>query len=184
FAFMLRHDHGLILGVGSALAVLVRHGARCGWAPLARFVAMSLLFAAPYLLWVQRYEGMVTYIREGAAFTGHEFGKATWSPPSFSIDENMSLVTRIREFRGPVIHIRWAANLDEGSIVGRESAHGVRRLDEIGPRTWQYELTRWSTEDLRSLVSDTAVADTAGIDRHAVTLGDAPGGDRRVGTLH
>src|SRR4030095_6533199 len=139
FAFMLRHDHGLILGVGRALAVLVRHGARCGWATLARIVAMCLLFAAPYLLWVQRYEGMVTYIREGAAFTGYEFGKATWSPPSFSIDENMSLVTRMREFRCQVIHIRWAANLDEGSIVGRESAHGVRRLDEIGPRTWQYE---------------------------------------------
>jgi hypothetical protein len=40
----------------------------------------------------------------------------------------------------------------------------------VGPRSWRYELTRWSPSDVERLVRDPAVADTHGINRSTFTL--------------
>jgi hypothetical protein len=66
--------------------------------------------------------------------------------------------------------VRWSPELSETSIAAEESAHGLRRLDAIGPLSWQYEISRWSVDDLRALVTDAAVADTDGIDRQQYRL--------------
>jgi hypothetical protein len=58
--------------------------------------------------------------------------------------------------------------------AGRERVHGLTPLRETDERTWQYRLSRWSSEDLRRLLSDGTVEDTAGIDRDRFVLLEPP----------
>jgi hypothetical protein len=169
-AFLFRHDHGLILGAGVTVALIANRRDSRPWTEAGWFVAACVALVTPYLVWVQLYEGLPSYIQHARAFTQTEMGKATWTAPSFFINRDLPLIERTRRHQGPVVHVRWTPDVDDASLAAREAAHGLRRLDPIGPESWQYELSRWSTEDLRALVTDAAIADTDGIDRHVYRL--------------
>jgi hypothetical protein len=185
--FLFRHDHGVILGVGALALVAARHGmTRDAKAAVAGFAIAGVLLVTPYVLWVERYEGVGAYIGDGMTFTQHEMEKATRRPPSFSLNLSGPLLTTAVERHGPVIHVRWVPDLSEGAIEKREADHGLRRMDAIGPGSWQYELSSWSPSALRGLVTDSAVADTDGIDRQTFKLatGTRAGTERVVRAFH
>ncbi len=71
--FLFRHDHGLFLGVGGALTILLvpvatvtrlRH--------LGGYTAAGLASVAPYLLFVQANGGLSAYLRAGLEFSRRE----------------------------------------------------------------------------------------------------------------
>jgi hypothetical protein len=171
FGFLLRHDHGVILGVGAtaALAVYQRPGSAALRA-VATFIAVGLVLASPYLIWVQIYQGVPVYLSDGLAMSRREAEKATWTPPSFSIDRSKPLFAPVVEPVRPIINVRWQGSVLAAHREARERQHGLIRLDPVGPQTWKYELRSWSTGELRRLVRDPAVADTHGVDRSEFSL--------------
>ena len=69
-AFLFRHDHGLFLGVGAALAILIASQRRV--ADLATLATATLLLLLPYLLYVQLHGGLALYFRNGVEFSRRE----------------------------------------------------------------------------------------------------------------
>jgi hypothetical protein len=170
FAFLLRHDLGVIAGAGALAAIVARHGAtRESGTAAGRVMLIASLLIAPYLLWVQVYEGLVSYTADGVAFSRREASRANWwGAPLLAIDTTLPLVSRLGH--GPVINVRWVDEASDDRIREAEARHRLGRLDPNSARSWQYELHRWSRADLARLVSDPIVADTQGIDRAAARL--------------
>ena len=69
-AFMFRHDHGLFLGIGAALTILLGSPRRVH--DLAAFAGVALLLILPYLLYVQVHGGLLLYFRNGVEFSQRE----------------------------------------------------------------------------------------------------------------
>lgn len=76
-AGLVRHDHGVFLGIASLAAVAVSP------APTDRFRGASVLllcgalfvFALPYLVYIQTSEGVVAHVRRGMSFTAMEMSR-------------------------------------------------------------------------------------------------------------
>jgi hypothetical protein len=176
-AFLFRHDHGGFLAAGAIGMLLVLHGAtRRGLTVVGRFVALCLLVASPYLVWVQVWDGVVVYATDGVEFFRHEAERSSWfAPPEFGIDLALPLLTRVEQ-TVPVVNVRWRADLSDAAVGEREGVHRLVRLEAVGPNTWQYELRVWSSPALEALVRDPAAVDTQGIDRSRYRLsGDEHG---------
>jgi hypothetical protein len=170
-SFLLRHDLGIFAGAGVAGLLTARHGWSRAWLADAAFAAgVTLLVVGPYLVWVQTYQGVGSYVRDGLAFSSREAQRANWwwDPPSFGIDRSRPLTTRLG--RGPVVNVRWLPNASDASIAQAERRHGLTRLDPNSARSWQYELSYWSKSALAQLVTDPLAADTNGIDRSTFAL--------------
>jgi len=165
-AFLLRHDHGFIIGVSVAAAMTVCHWpAREAIGQVTRFVAIGLLLVSPYLLWVQAYQGVAAYASDALALGAREAARADWGVPRLSIDPTQPILVPLVTPWRPVVTLRWAPGTLPAAREARELAHGLRRRAEDGPQTWRYELSRWATGDIERLVTDPIVADTHGIDR-------------------
>lgn len=74
-AFLFRHDHGLFLGVGGALTVLLAPNVG-GWRAKLRdvvtFGGVGLVLVLPYLVYVQVHGGLASYLRAGVDFSQRE----------------------------------------------------------------------------------------------------------------
>jgi len=74
-AFMFRHDHGLLLGVGAVLTILLARES-AAWKTSARdaamFTAIVVVLLLPYLVYVQAYRGLWVYFRTGVEFSRRE----------------------------------------------------------------------------------------------------------------
>lgn len=169
-AFLLRHDLGVLLGASVIAMMLAYHGvSRPTFVPALRVSAIAVLLVAPYLVWVQIYEGLGTYVREGMVFSQREAQRANWwSPPPFAVDASRPLFERFAH--GPVVNVRWQPDASDASIVEAESRHGLVRQALNSPRSWTYEMRRWSASDIEQLVKDPLAADTHGIDRATFSL--------------
>jgi hypothetical protein len=71
----------------------------------------------------------------------------------------------------PRVHVRWLEGLSEGERASLERRYELRAGIPVEgtPSTWRYDLGDLSRENIRALVDDPAVADTAYIDRKALT---------------
>ena len=69
-AFLFRHDHGLFLGIGGALTILL--GSPRARADLLTFAGFTAALVLPYLLFVQLHGGLLTYFRTGVEFSQRE----------------------------------------------------------------------------------------------------------------
>ena len=98
-AFLFRHDLAVYAGVGLLLAYLLG-SRRQRVKRTSLYVALTLLLLAPSLIWVQRYDGLVQYVRDGFALSEDEAGRtklAIW--PRFTArDESGNAVAIVRFF--------------------------------------------------------------------------------------
>ena len=81
--FLFRHDHGLLLALAAVTLVVVCHGAtRAGALALARVVIVSLVLVSPFLIWVQVYQGLGSYVAQELAFSRRESERSEgwWIP--------------------------------------------------------------------------------------------------------
>lgn len=168
-AFLFRHDHGIVLAAGAVALLLARHGVAAA-RPVGTFAVVALAGVAPFAIWVQMHAGIGAYIDDGVAFSRREAdrSKGWWPPPPFVLDRSQPLVVYIGG--APVINVRWRDDLAEAGVAAGEREHGLRRLDPVGPQTWRYEMTRWSSTAIAALVGDPEVADTHGLDRQESAL--------------
>ena len=89
-AFLFRHDHGLLLGIGGALTVALATPSRALGARLRRVGILTLgvaLLLLPFLIYVQVSEGLWLYLRTGIEFSRREAAHSTRAWPSFAVGE-------------------------------------------------------------------------------------------------
>ena len=86
-AFLFRHDHGIYLGIGGVLAAWLAAGpehGRGGARRAATLLGMIALLTAPYLLYVQVFGGVWSYLQKGLEFRAAEMARQEYVwPPLF-----------------------------------------------------------------------------------------------------
>jgi hypothetical protein len=111
-AFLMRHDHGVYTGLGAAAAVAVgnwRHGVPTMARRLGELVLVGVVFASPYLAYVQYQSGLVPYFQNGIAISRTEAARTSGVHADFD----------------PLPAGRWL-ELDEGIAVGPRLAAVLR----------------------------------------------------------
>ena len=90
-AFLFRHDHGVFIGVAAVTALLVgsrRDGWRAGLRRSMTLAGVTLLLLSPWLLFVQAYEGVATYVASVvSAGRGEAVGNALRELPRLHFDD-------------------------------------------------------------------------------------------------
>jgi hypothetical protein len=169
-AFLLRHDLGVFLGVSVIAMMFAYYGvSRLTLVSAAQVSAIAVLIVTPYLVWVQVYEGLGTYVHQAIVFSEREAERANWwTPPPFGVDSSRPLFERVAH--GPVVNVRWQPDASETSIADAESRHALVRQTLNSAQSWTYEMRRWSSSDIERLVKDPLAADTQGIDRSTYEL--------------
>lgn len=173
FAGLLRHDHAIILGAGAGVAVLATHGSsRARATALLHLAVAGLVLAAPYIVWVHRYEGVGNYIASNLDVGRIEASKATWAPARFELDRTRPSWVRMADLQEPVVYVRWQPNLSVEARSHAETAHGLHLLGDIEHDAGQYEMRSTSAGAVEDLLKDAAVKETAGINRRTSRLED------------
>ena len=73
-AFLMRHDYAVYIGLATAVMLAVAHAdaPALGARRIAIYAAWSLLFAAPWLVYVQAQQGLVEYFASAVRFSAAE----------------------------------------------------------------------------------------------------------------
>jgi hypothetical protein len=173
FAGLLRHDHAIVLGAGTAVAVFAAHrDTRRATTTVAQLALVGVVLAAPYILWVQRYEGIGNYIASNIDVGRIEAEKATWSAPRFELDRSRPLWIRMADPQEAIVYVRWQQNLSDDTRQRAEAEHGLRLMGGIENDAGQYAVDSVQPAALAGLVRDPAVRETAGIDPQSGRLED------------
>lgn len=86
---------------------------------------------------------------------------------------------------GAIVHVRWAASLVDAPRRSLETRFQLADPQRIDDRTWRYDLLDPSDENIRALLSESAIVDTHYIDRPLATLDvSAPRTGRRGRTAY
>lgn len=169
-AFYWRPDHGIYVAAGLALAVVAAHGVQRPAVIRCSIGAVTMLAVlAPFLLYVQWAVGLAEYARTGlaAAETEHvSQGPHQW--PFLRLRGSFYTVEPADQY-APVIGIRWTGT---SSADERRNALERYQLTSIGTEdsVERVRLSESSVANLRAIVNDPIVEDTAGVERGTGTL--------------
>jgi hypothetical protein len=98
-AFLFRHDLAVYAGVGLLLAYVVGSRRTERVQHTCLYVALTVLLLAPSLVWVQRYAGLVQYVRDGAVLSSQEAERTERSGwPRFGLLDESGNAIRIAQF--------------------------------------------------------------------------------------
>ena len=172
-AGLFRYDNGVFV-VSSALVGLAATHARERSVLVRRFAvfaAASVLAVFPYAVFLQLNGGLVDGLDKMATYARTEGARTRVATlPSGMLSDVQ--VTPLPPPPPNRVQIRWAAGTEQtrASLESRYSLHGGTPQGDPAARTWRYEIENSSRDNLRALVNDPAVADTALIDRANLTL--------------
>ena len=179
FAFLMRHDFGLYAGLATGALVFVTPRL-FAWRRTAVFVALGVVVAAPYLVWLESIGRLRATGTSGAEKAASWLAGADMPRPRSPFDLSQGIV-HIDPVRARV-RVRWAAPVDAATRREAETQFGLIQPVDEGEATFAYGLTDTSVANVRALVNAPIVVDTGGIDRHTLTI-DAPWLDRSLSTI-
>ena len=168
-AFLLRHDHGVYIGVMMVCFLGLREwGGVQLWHRLGLYAGVTAGLLLPFAVFVQTTTGLVSYVRESgtpAQAIASSLSSSRAVPARFRIEPSAPLLV-VDPPIGP-INVRWAAGADDAARRQRELRYGLTAGVRQGAksRTWSYVLTDQQSGNVRALVQDPLIEDTAGIDR-------------------
>jgi hypothetical protein len=173
FGGLLRHDHAIVLGAGAAVAVFVAHRDTLqGTRAVVQLALAGLALAAPYILWVQRYEGVGNYVAANTDTARTEGRNTAWSPVPLETDESRPHWVKLAEPQEPIVYVRWRPNLSDEARHRLETEHGLRLIGDIEKEAGKYDASGADARTLGALIRDPAVRETAGIDLRTGGLAD------------
>ena len=167
-AFLLRHDHGVYIGFMMVCFLGLREwGGAQLWRRLGLYTGVTAGLVLPFLVFVQTTTGLVSYV------VGSEPQSQTTSlfqaslpivPLPFEVDRSAPLwvVAPPGERR---VNVRWAEGATDTARRDQEVRFGLTAGARAEGRTWSYILTDHESANVRALVLNPMVEDTAGIDR-------------------
>jgi hypothetical protein len=164
-AFLLRHDFGIFTAAACASAIAaVQVSARSFRpGPFVAYGAAGLAAVSPFLVYLQMYGGVFTYVVTARQYVNREVSRADDDPrPAFAFDLSRPLWQR-----NPAIdvNIRWADQVSDETRVNLERRYRLTNGRQDEGRTWKYQLADPAPENLRAIVADPHIEDTANIDR-------------------
>jgi len=71
---------------------------------------------------------------------------------------------------GSRVHVRWRAEVTGAERAALERRYGLGSAEQLDATTWRYDVLDRSSENIRSLLDDPAVEDTAYIDRTSLRV--------------
>jgi hypothetical protein len=168
-AFLFRHDHGLYIGGLSVLVFgmtrLARPASRAPKAMIREclaYAAAVVAVIAPWLIVVQRSEGVVDYVRARAFLYQEWSAKGSPYRSLLAINPLRTLTPNVPAERA-VVGIKWVDTIDTATREGLEERLGLRRRDGIDvDGRWQYEVQNRNDPALLDLRSHLTTAE--GID--------------------
>jgi hypothetical protein len=174
-AFYFRHDHGLYTAVPILAVLALRHGP--DWRMCARRVALvsgtALMLLAPFLVYVQRNLGLVSYLQNLRSIAVREYQQNHFdSLPSWPFVDVADVVEWDDGQRtSAAIGVRWNAGASERARREAAARYGLR-IDQDEPvESGQFLLTNLSHANVLALQNDSTIEDTSGINRGT---GDVP----------
>ena len=170
-AFLLRHDHGVyIAGMMVCFLVLREWGDAQVWRRLGLYTGITAGLLLPFAVFVQTTAGLVSYVGGSRPQVGElatSLSTLLIAPVPVKIDLSAPLWEVAPA--GPV-NVRWAEEADDAARRDREARYGLTAGVGLGSRTWRYVLTNYEAGNVRALIKDGLVEDTAGIDREAARV--------------
>ena len=162
-AFLLRHDLGVYLGLAS-LAVLVVQAATgtIAAAGIYHYAIALALPVLPFLIYVEVYEGVQAYVTAAGRFTQREVARDRDPRPAMAFDFTRGIAERSPGFP---VKIRWADELEPALRAEVERRYRLEDGQREEGRTWTYTLHDLRPANLRAIVLDPHIEDTANIDR-------------------
>jgi hypothetical protein len=178
-AFLFRHDHGLYIGIGTAvlLAVTARDAGLTATARAAVvYGGVTLVCLAPYLAFLQIHGGVLEHVRIGTEFSRVDRARTQLRRPSFGFDLQRRLieVDAAAPLPRPRIKVRWRQPVPLGAAETLARAYKLRPHGSSSGDGGEFEVTDESPETLRRLAADPLVADTQNIDRRAWRIVERP----------
>jgi hypothetical protein len=173
-AFLLRHDHGVYIGIASVafLALLHWPGFAGGVRPLASavglYVGVTTVLVLPFLVFIQSVAGVPRYFA-GLTSQAREVTTLRLNAPPVRVDWSEPLA-RVDPPSEPRIHVRWTAEISDEARLDRERQYSLSRSMHAEDSTWSYVLTNTDSDNIATLVADSLVDDTNGVDRERAEL--------------
>ena len=167
-AFLFRHDLGAYVGLASLLVIVV-HPVRTSISAsgAAAYVAALSASVIPYLAYLQVHGGVTAYVASTRGWIQREVGRDRDPRPRIAIDFSQPLWQKAP---GLPIKVRWATEFDEAVRTDIERKYSLESGQRDEGRTWRYVLRDLRRENLRAIVYDPDIEDTANIDRAAFAL--------------
>jgi len=166
-AFLLRHDHGLYIGVAGVVCVAAASRAE-GWRVATRRVAMLTGAATtcllPWILFVALSGGLVGYFQTAMEFARAEANASNLEAwPQLSLVPGQPLFGLARPNR-PLVQVEWTPDTPDATRQALERRYGIDYVRE-GDSARVYYMHDPSEAIVRSLADDPHVAGTAGLGR-------------------
>ena len=173
FGGLLRHDHAIVLGAGAGVAVFVAHQETVPrLRALAHLALAGVALAAPYIVWVQRYEGVANYVAANVDAASTEGRNTAWSPVPLETDDSRPHWVQLAEPQEPIVYVRWRPNLSDETRHRLEAEHRLRLIGDIEKEAGKYDVSAADARTLGALVRDPAVQETSGINLRTGELMD------------
>lgn len=175
-AFLLRHDHGVYVGMAALFAVIAAHWPNVRQSARDAGVALiaSLVCAAPYLVLTQVDGGIVRHLSDFVSFATRASAQTDLKAVTFDVDLSQPLWTRTPQAEpARRIHVQWQDGITEDERREAEQRLGLTEREPFSDKVWIYRVTDTGTNSLRAIVSDPRVIDTDGINRSRFTLTEA-----------
>ena len=176
-AFLLRHDHGVYIAVMMVCFLVLREwGGAQLWRRLGLYAGVTVGLLLPFLVFVQMTTGLVSY----AVGSGPQARMIASFVPSFLIDpvafrfDRSAPLWEVAPAPERRVNVRWAEGTDDTVRREREVRYGLTAGARREGRTWSYVLADHESGNVRALVEDRLVEDTAGIERGAFQVVPEP----------
>lgn len=166
-AFLLRHDHGLFIGLAAAVCVAVASRAGAWRVATQRVAFLTGAVAAcllPWMVFVTLNGGLIPYFQTALEYAQAEANASNLrSWPALHLVPGEPLLGLAPPNR-PLAQVEWTADLPDDARVSLESKYGLEyvRKDE-GTRF--YHVRNTAPDNLRALADDPHVAGTSGLGR-------------------
>lgn len=176
--FLIRHDHGVYVGLAAGATIAVAHW-RDGIAHVTRrgleYGFITLICVAPYLAYVQYYQGIVPYFRNGLQTSARESSLTRLGRLTFDAPAGWVAWKPVDPASLPGIRVRWKPDVDDARRQALEHELRLINPEHAEGRTWKYLIEPPGRATLSQLVSRSEVEDTSGFDRSSLRLNQHPG---------
>ena len=170
-AFLMRHDHGVYIAFMMVCFLGLREwGGAHFWRRLGLYAGITASLLLPFLVFVQTMAGLVSYVGGSRPQVGSlvsSLSSLLIVPVPVKID--LSAPLWVVAPAGPV-NVRWAEGVDDATRRDREVRYGLAAGVGLESRTWRYVITDYQSGNVRALIEDGLIEDTAGIDREAARV--------------
>jgi len=170
-AFWFRYDNGLYIACAGAVLLLTIHGMSAAFVHrLGAYVTVFVACSLPCLLFLQVNGGVPEYARQIVNYAAREGNRTSlFHLPDLKIDNSAPLLS-VKSRSGYPVKVRWTDGLGAAERVALEERFALAEPVLDGGRTWWYRIEDNSVENVRRLIDDPYVEDTAFIDRDTAAV--------------